>query len=587
MTYPLIYQGYGTLKIPNDTEFSNIAQTVLEYMASNAGTSDLTVQLGTTSYLDYTNVGTIVIDRYQENIGSHVSTTYSETYRVFQDLTTPEGDDPPSPIIYLNSDSPLKVTSDEELNDLANSIITWGVVNEGPNSYQIANSAPTDGGTWTAVSTIEEDYTVTEYRLETYYLWKKLSSGVFTTETPLKIDTDGSSLKLFSQAEIESLSKKVRERIVNGGIGQYVASESAPASGTWVSKGSIIDRRATIYTFSYAKEFIGESPYQGIGPINYDTSYQHVFTIPAAYTKYYDGPEYDSPESFVGPNTVNYSGEAQFENPLAGFFTGYSVDGGALYLGPGPFPYESTNVLYTGFLPGSENTQYYTFSYGSFTATIPYLGQFKYTGTNIYNVVDDFYDGRPGNEYINENRINYTQNLYTNSLGTEYAGLSTNGVIYTGPAVYTQTGGYLGPGLEENVYIRENDFYYSGPQRYLGAQTAFYTSIPEFIGTNVNASQYSADFSPIYTGPVFYLDEDFAYLGAGTFVGFNRFIGNYQNLFIGLAQYTNEYDAIYEGTISTDYTGTAQSGVTVNYIGTTVLDIEQTSSPVTLWRRVA
>jgi hypothetical protein len=110
-----------------------------------------------------------------------------------------------------------------------------------------------------------------------------------------------------SDAEIQTLTERLRNQIVSTGIGKYVVQSTAPVSGgTWVTRGSAFsDTRETTSTVSYTGSYSGT--YTGAYAGNYTGAYTRFFAgsvggfFSGTYTGYYTG-------SYTGSYSGSYSG---------------------------------------------------------------------------------------------------------------------------------------------------------------------------------------------------------------------------------------------------------------------------------------
>ena len=74
-------------------------------------------------------------------------------------------------------------------------------------------------------------------------------------------------LKHMTASEVSLLAEAVKARMIATGIGSYALAQNAPATGTWTSAGTIVDRRlAASNNISYAT--LGDlTSYYGWAPI--------------------------------------------------------------------------------------------------------------------------------------------------------------------------------------------------------------------------------------------------------------------------------------------------------------------------------
>ncbi len=144
-------------------------------------------------------------------------------------------------------------------------------------TYFLSNAAPSISGTWVSTGTVTD--TVTNNAADsgqsvTYNLYRKSSDTLTATSPrPLKISTTNNShIYEMTDAEIESLVARLRNRIIATGIGTYALQTTAPGTGTWVSRGSIVDRMPIITSQNYTGTYTGQYTRALV------TQYTRVFT---------------------------------------------------------------------------------------------------------------------------------------------------------------------------------------------------------------------------------------------------------------------------------------------------------------------
>lgn len=482
----LTYKGDGIIQIMSTSELNALSQAVLEYMATNDGPGGIyTSNVGNASF---TLIGTFTDTKFAGGIGEGNVTILSSEYNLYQDLTTPTGTEPPRPLRYGSTVEPMRAMTTTQLEDLANTILQYGLNNEGPHSFVLESSAPADGGTWTSLGQIKDIYSGGAENPK--YLYKKLTSGLYTLNRPLKSLGNG-TIQAFTTTEVNYLAKKVRERIVNTGIGQYRFQATAPTPGTWVEKGSIIDTRATETSgVLYAQNYVTGSPTEytgsetGIYTTDINTDYTGAGDI--AYTgtgsAEYSGavltPLFTSTEdTYAGDPVYNLDTPASYA--LTPVYTG---DVATLFTGAVTFTatydigYDKTFASYYAGT-GPDVTPYSGTVFQSF-ATANYLGDtynslIDYTTQTVYNA--DLYTGSALLFFVQQNVTR------PDTVGVGFLNFYTDiDLYYTGPSNLQYT---------ENVIPEGSPL----PVRYI----ANYTN--EFTGTTYfNAAFYtsnSTDFS--------------------------------------------------------------------------------------------
>lgn len=608
MAYPIKLNGSGILKTMDTTEFSNLAAMVLEKVASDDDVGS--IQFINDDAYSNTWIGAFIDTNYE--IALDYGTTgelipTSNVKSLYQNLNTPTGDDPPRVFLYDNANSSLRLTTNEELDDLANSIVSWGVNNEGPNSYQIATSAPSDGGTWISVGPIDDEYgettpyytgaeSYTKTNFNNNYLYKKISSVSYTIERPLKSNGEGKIQKL-TDTEIESLSKKVKDRIVNGGIGQYRFQQSSPTTGgTWVSKGSVEDTRGTPSTPATYNDpgslYTGPLLYESLVEQGafYDLLYTEAYTTTPSYVNIYDS-DVISPGLPILYYNKEYIDSNIFVDTALYHTLYYTGD-----LGFGGI------VNFIGVYTGPNNAAYYIGNYSGATLTF-YLGPAVYYQSGVANYTGKYYIG----------------SFYQVSAGEDfYLGLA-NAQNYVGPQTfyvgkttyfiqtnYLGQASYTGPGA--------GSIYYTS-----GANTSFYQGLNNFAGNNfydvINPDgafflgdytlttdfPYTGLYEAIvyYAGPVYYT---LTYSGTAAYYTYEIF---YQVYYETLTEYTGSVSyagavyssppsfytlsytlASYQGPGLANYLGADTTYTTSYILFNLLLDSPVSISTVTLWRRI-
>lgn len=378
MLYPVKFDSTtNNIQIFTSGEFNSLTQHVLEYIANNDGPGSLS----TSSSGNATLIGTFVDTYSTKNTTSGFVEILSTSTTLYQNLNTPTGDEPPRLLVYDTNRGALRRMADSEITTMASNILNYMVVSEGPGSYQIGTSTPA-GGTWVNLGLFEFDNLSASDVAANYYLYKKQSSGSYTLERPLKVTSASStvSAQKLTNTEINLIAKKVRELIVNTGVGQYLLQETTPTPGTWVEKGTIVNTRYPVTSASYegpvfSTDYSAAVDYEGTGTVQYDgvdlntnISYVKDSNSPAyegtsgSFSSTYEGGSYSGNPitSYAGTGPVNfdqgiaedffggYSGTTAF----AGYESSYTSTTGGTFVGTytGPAP----GVYFVGFISGIE-----------------------------------------------------------------------------------------------------------------------------------------------------------------------------------------------------------------------------------------
>ena len=189
------------------------------------------------------------------------------------------------------------------------------IVNGGVGSYVLQPSAPATG-TWTSKGTLTNQLN-SEGTTNVTTLWQKTNDTVLDNSyvvRPVKFD-DG--VREMTDAEIKTLTFRLRNYIVNQGVGKYALSINSPSSGgTWVTAGSgFIDTRYSVRPDTYTR--IRNQSFTGGFATTYTGSYTGQFTgnFASDFTATYTG-------SYVGGYTQDYTANYVLFTGYAGFFTG-------------------------------------------------------------------------------------------------------------------------------------------------------------------------------------------------------------------------------------------------------------------------
>jgi hypothetical protein len=258
------------IQVMTDAELKYAASIVLAKLGSttqDVGDIIFDTDLGTA-------VGTFVDNYANGALSSHPAntTTVSTTYTLYQNTAAASEASMVFPskletnLLYQRGPKPQ---TDADLN---NSIIqacldkiaaansTFGEAG----TYYITsntNGTPAATGTWTVVSTVYDEITndaANDAAKVTYNLYKRNdasdSPDANALDIPITIDsTTPSHLKQMTTAQLQELAQRLRNRITATGIGTYALQTSAPASGTWVNRGTITDRVPTINSVTYSR----------------------------------------------------------------------------------------------------------------------------------------------------------------------------------------------------------------------------------------------------------------------------------------------------------------------------------------------
>jgi hypothetical protein len=592
--------GEATIKEMTSLELKELAYRVLSKVANTVGIGSLAFN-GNTSWA---NAGAYT-DSYRNDVDTGTSNgdIVSTQYILRQNLVTGDLPESAPPNFYYtaNTTVPLIESDTAVYETLANNILYYCTVDEGPNSYRISATSPaaTYGGTWESVATMVDQYNLSGSA--TYYMWKRVDDGGYTTQRPLKPGSVAGTLNQFTDTEIINIARVVRERIVATGLAQYHLGPVAPVGGTWTAVGTYVDKVADL-TAAYLSTYILDSTYTTdyLGPVDYLTDYTGDYFGSQTFNSTYSGPQnYAGPATYLGPQ--NYYGPQTYDGP-ATYLGPQNYYGpqtfSSTYLGPqtfvgnylGPADYISTYygdqvvpttfTLYSTFLGNpffeywgdTDTLMFYGDVYNGTTG--PYLGPVNYIATATFTNVDanaftinPTYLG-PVNYIATATFTNVDANAFT--INPTYLGPASfaGSTVYTGPGAYVGTGpSYVGP---KGTFASAPS--YAGPTTFTGPATftnpdatpfigaISYLGPAAYVGDNSGTTYVANDGAPFigaitYLGPAAYVGDDSGttYVGNNGQPGFFNPNGNgFQSAYYG--PYPYEGRTQYYGT--TDYVGT-------------------------------
>lgn len=623
---PLKYSGNGILQVMSSIDIGKLATRVGEHLASEDGPGSiyLSPNIGTL-------IGTFTDTRYAGNVGEGDVTITSVDYNLYQDMSTPTGNDPPPLLQYKDNTSPIVALTDQEYEELASSLLTIILFNAFPGVYVLGTSLPDDGGTWVSLGELKDVRgTTIDVPELSYYIYKLIDVGFsYTIDRPLTLP-EPNVIQSFTDTQIEYLTKKVREVIVNTGIGTYALAEIPPDPlGVWIDCGTITDLRANIE------------------PSNYNIAFQETYTAS-------EEVAYEN----VVPDSVDYTSD------IITYYTGDSnFTGDSFYTGPGNVytltSFRSSPAYYTRLIPAY------------------YAGPVVYTAANSFNVFVDyvgpgptlFFTGFFASVYTRDAVVNYTRVWVT--FGPDYEGpignayffrllyYVSNFVFFRQPVnVYAReiyyVRNYVGPGsrtftfpfVRGPLYYVRDPVYTGNFQNSFAAWSPDYTAVDgRYIRNNPAAPGYFSSYNvTLYWFVVFpytvyytrywtsffttYFAQNFALATESSYnttltytldlfytnENATPFSGPFNLTFQGALTYTREdyytedipYSGLtnylgesgYETIVSVGYLGASSTNyTTLNdveytmvyesvYEGSIINNVNETISTLTLWRRV-
>lgn len=356
------FQGLQTM---TDAEMDYAVDVILkDFAATNTGLGTVNID-GVTG----TSIGTFTDTSRSGAVGDHPvadSPTTVTTYTFKQDITTAATESLTRPVEY--STTGVRQQNDTQLNDSIINRALTNLTSSGIGSYVLQPSAPV--GTWTSIGTITNSVIGAT---NTSTLWRKTGGTAPTTVRPLKYQTSPTkSVKQMTDAEIQTLTNRLRNRIIATGRGTYRLQTTAPTPGTWTTVGAAFsDTRNTLATPSYVGSYTGN--FTGTYTGNFAGTYVPAFTGTYVAT-------------FVGNFTGSY--QRFFAGFSGGFFSGtYQGFFSSFYAGTyqgiaGNFAGAYTGAYSRGFA-GSYAAFFAGFTIGAFTGF--YTGFFAGTYTGFYS----------------------------------------------------------------------------------------------------------------------------------------------------------------------------------------------------------
>lgn len=324
MVNPLKYDS-GDLRVMTDAELGYAIYQILNaFASSNSGTGTLnTAGTGTL-------IGSFDDTVRPDPVGTHpVGTTVNTTTtNVYQELTA-VSESLIKPVEFSSNN--IRIQNDSQLNDSLILAALNELVDNGLGVYRLQPTSPTQAGTWVQIITITN---TTQSGNNTTHIWRRTGATAPSKLQPLKATGSG-DLKVMTDAELQSLTDRLRNRIISTGIGQYKLQSAIPSGGTWVKMGDTFfdtnhDIGAVAYTGTSSGTFVGYSSasfagyssasFTGYSSASYAGTYIRGFansftgTFVGGYIRYFNGRN-------AGTSVGYYS--RNFANFFVGYFTGY------------------------------------------------------------------------------------------------------------------------------------------------------------------------------------------------------------------------------------------------------------------------
>ena len=214
------------------------------------------------------SVGTFTDNYANGAIGSHPANTsiLSDTYTLYQNTSTASESSMVIPA-KLDGASGIAPQTSNNLNDsiISRALDKIAAANsssgEAGTYYITSNTTgtPVASGSWKTVSTVYDEITndaSDDSDKVTYNLYRRTdtTSSSSNNNRPMTIDaTTPSHIKEMTNAQLQGLAQRLRNRIIATGIGTYKLQSSTPGTGTWIARGVITDRVPTINSVSYSR----------------------------------------------------------------------------------------------------------------------------------------------------------------------------------------------------------------------------------------------------------------------------------------------------------------------------------------------
>lgn len=247
------------VQVTTNAELDFLTKKLLIKYATESGSGDSTGDLNIDS--SGTSVGVFEDNFATSETGTHpyAGSTSTTTYTFKQNNSTASESSIHPLITHDGTSNPghIRVLTDAELNAVMSlalsDIAKANSTAAGTGTYYISESAPSITGTWVAQDNFYDEITNhanDDSSKTTYKLWRKTSYDNSPSNIKLLKQVNG-TLKVQTDSELEHLAARLRNRIIATGIGTYKFQTSAPATGTWVARGTATDRNPVISSIQY------------------------------------------------------------------------------------------------------------------------------------------------------------------------------------------------------------------------------------------------------------------------------------------------------------------------------------------------
>ena len=526
------------LQVMSDTELKYAASIVLAKFGST--TQDVGDIIFDTDIGD--SIGTFVDQYANGELSSHPADTnlLSTTYTLYQNTSAASESSMTVPA-KLDAASFVKPQSDTDLNDsiiqtclskLAAANSTFG---EAGTYYIASNTSLLPGGTWSAVSTIYDEVTNNandDDEKVAYSLYRRtnVSESGDSADIPITVDSaTPSHLKEMTTAQLQSLAERLRNRIIATGIGTYALQQTAPSTGTWVSRGTITDRVPTINNVTYSRNdqytriFSAQYTRSSVGYAReYNTSpnvyvrsvYGSGNFTSTRFTRIYSG---NYTRNTIGPAyTALYQGSVYTRQVLSQNYISAYSRGAALTAG------ETTALQQYAADWSVTGDRQYIRSLGGVNTAVTFQGQYAREAGKAYQraVYNRLVTGPSYHRNIQSYSVTEYQRQFQRTFSGQYTRIRA-GLDYVRAYTRIYTGNYTVnyAGVYSRGFVRNFTRSVTGPAYIRGQFTR------AAIGPSYTRAYYRGDFAGSYFNQ--YLRTTFS--------------GQYISRFSGTPSYTNQF----------------------------------------------
>lgn len=261
----------GNLKVMTTAEEAYIAYRAAVYLASNFSTSDPgAIAVGVASSPERA-VGTYTDTYYGQAVGTHpgsslstasVTTTYKQ-----HDGTASATSNFRRPVTWDGTADGVKELTDAEMDTVADRLLAYILVNEwaGPN-FRFGTSAPTGYSSFLANIALDTQSAGVSAPVTNYSLYRKTTlptapSAVRCACLKRATYPSGAYSGIIEMTDTQigdTFGQWIKGRMVNANdtVGRYLLTTSTPSalgySGTWQSRGAVVDTRDTTSEVDYS-----------------------------------------------------------------------------------------------------------------------------------------------------------------------------------------------------------------------------------------------------------------------------------------------------------------------------------------------